>query len=40
VDDRADNGAGACKIGLDAVRFVGAAALADDLRARGVAFNY
>jgi len=40
VDDYADNVAGARAAGLDAVQFTTAAALAEDLRRRGVRFNY
>jgi putative hydrolase of the HAD superfamily len=40
VDDRAANVAGARDYGFDAVQFTTAAALAADLRERGVRFNY
>ena len=40
VDDRADNVAGARTAGLDAVQFTSARQLADDLRERGLRFNY
>jgi putative hydrolase of the HAD superfamily len=40
VDDRPENIAGAIAAGLDAVLYTSPAALADDLRRRGVGFNY
>ena len=40
IDDRPENVAGARAAGLDAVRFVSARQLADDLRSRGVMLNY
>jgi glucose-1-phosphatase len=40
VDDMAENVAGARAAGFDAVQFTTAAALAADLRERGVCFNY
>jgi FMN phosphatase YigB (HAD superfamily) len=40
VDDLAENVAGARAAGFDAVQFTSAEALAEDLRKRGVAFNY
>jgi putative hydrolase of the HAD superfamily len=40
TDDRPDLVAGAREAGFDAVTFVGPAALSDELRSRGVRFNY
>jgi len=40
VDDRLENVAGALVAGIDAVVYTTPAALADDLRQRGVRFNY
>jgi putative hydrolase of the HAD superfamily len=40
VDDREENVAAAQQVGIDAVQFMTAAQLADDLRRRGVRFNY
>jgi putative hydrolase of the HAD superfamily len=40
VDDRTENVAGAKAAGFDAVLFQGAPQLADDLRSRGLKFNY
>ena len=40
IDDRADNVAGACAAGYDAVQFVSVAGLAADLRSRSLRINY
>ena len=40
VDDREENVAAARESGIDAVQFSDAAHLADELRSRGLRFNY
>ena len=40
ADDIPGHVAGARAVGFDAVQFTSAAALAEDLRARGIQFNY
>jgi glucose-1-phosphatase len=40
VDDIAEHVAGACAVGFDAVQYTTTAALADELRRRGIRFNY